>query len=398
MNNICVLPFNSISVDATGVLRPCCSSGGDAFFNTNVNDNVNSFQILNNPDVVNLRQQFIAGEKPDACRRCWHMESIGTDSFRNISNNKSYGLKDNKVIQIKPEVDFSGLQFLDITLGNKCNLACRMCHPNSSSLVAKQWEVLGKIEPNKFNLDFDRTTRNKFLEIIDRAENLDTIYMLGGEPLVNEFHDEILEYLIKTGRAKNITVQYNTNLNVDLDRYLEMWSHFKLIDLGISIDGSYETYEYIRWPGRWKKVWNNLLEVSRYNLPNIQPMIATTVQNLNIDNLYSLITDVRANTNLTFYFIPITGYNQLHFTPKHILEKALDDLRTLPDNMERKRDLVNMVESAISRTEHVDIGDYNLRQFFEMQQSYDRLRNQNLFKVKPHFVDYATNLGFSLWS
>lgn len=396
MNNICVLPFNSISVDATGLLRPCCSSGGDIAFEHNAED-LTPIQILNNPDIINLRKEFIEDKKPESCKRCWQMESIGTDSFRKIANNKSYGLTNNKVIQIKPEVDFSSIQFLDITLGNKCNLACRMCHPNSSSLVAKQWEILGKINSKNTNIEFSRSTKNKFIEIIDRSYNLDTIYMLGGEPLVNDFHDEILEYLIKTGRAKNITVQYNTNLNVDLERYLDMWSHFKLIDLGISIDGSHDTYEYIRWPGRWNKVWNNLLAVSQYNKPNIHPMVATTVQNLNIDNLYTLINEIISNTDLTFYFIPITGDNQLHYTPRHVLEKALSDIKTLPDTLYRKTDLVSMIESAMLKSDSVNIGDYNLRHFFEMQQSYDKLRNQNLFKVKPHFLDYAKKMGITSW-
>ena len=31
MNNLCVLPFNSISIDAVGQFRACCSSGTNGF-------------------------------------------------------------------------------------------------------------------------------------------------------------------------------------------------------------------------------------------------------------------------------------------------------------------------------------------------------------------------------
>lgn len=393
MNNLCVLPFNSISVDAKGILRPCCSSG--QHFYQNVKD-LSPTEILNNSDSISLRKEFIENKKSKFCNRCWEIEAIGSDSFRNVANNGSYGLSNNRIIQIKPEIDFLGIQFLDITLGNKCNLACRMCHPNSSSLVAKQWEALGKSMSDNSMIEFDRSTKNKFIEIIDKAINLDTIYMLGGEPLVSDFHNEILEHLVASGRSKDITIKYNTNLNVDISKYLEIWNQFKLIDLGISIDGSHETYEYIRWPGKWKKLWENLLTVSQYQNP-IRPTIATTVQNLNIDNLYTLITEVLSNTDLNFYFIPITGENQLHYAPEEILEKALSDIETLPDTLFRKDDLINMIKSALEKSKVIHLNEQQIQEFFKLQKSYDNLRNQNLFKTKPHFLELANRFNIPIW-
>ena len=45
-------------------------------------------------------------------------------------------------------------------------------------------------------MSFDES-KDKILEIIDKATNLNSIYMMGGEPLINEFHNEIVELLIK---------------------------------------------------------------------------------------------------------------------------------------------------------------------------------------------------------
>ena len=112
--------------------------------------------------------------------------------------------------------------------------------------------------------------------------------MLGGEPLINEFHDEIVELLIKKDRAKHISIHYSTNLQIDIEKFLELWAKFKFVDLNISIDGSHQYYEYVRWPGKWSKVFNNLKRACEFRKEaNFYPVVATTVQNLNAVNIYA---------------------------------------------------------------------------------------------------------------
>ena len=257
MNNLCVLPFNSISIDAVGELRACCSSGTNGF--KLYAKDLTSEEFINNTKIVELRQNFINGQKSSNCDRCWKMEAIGNSSFRHVANeNRSYGIKNNKTIEFKSHIGFENIQYLDITLGNKCNLACRMCSPFSSSLVAKQWNIINKSQSHQEIIEFDRSTKDKILDTINKAVNLTEIYMLGGEPLVSEFHEEIVELLIANGRSKNLNLHYNTNLQIDAERKLEVWEKFRSIDLSISIDGHGDTYEYIRWPGNWSKLYKNI--------------------------------------------------------------------------------------------------------------------------------------------
>jgi radical SAM protein with 4Fe4S-binding SPASM domain len=248
MRNFCVLPFNSVSIAATGELRPCCNAYNSGF-EIDVKD-ISVDEIINNKKIISLRESFKKDKTDSACDRCWNIEKIGNRSFRHVANeDKSYGL--NSVIPIRKDtqISFEDIQYLDITLGNKCNLACRMCNPYSSSLLAKQL-----IELKEYNgsdlIDFSRSTKDKILDLINKAVNLNSIYLLGGEPLINDFHDEIVDLLIKKDRAKNINIHYSTNLQVDIEKYLEMWGNFKFVDLNVSIDGSHQYYEYIRWPGK----------------------------------------------------------------------------------------------------------------------------------------------------
>jgi MoaA/NifB/PqqE/SkfB family radical SAM enzyme len=355
-------------------------------------------EIINNKKAQALRSSFLKNEKDPACSRCWNIEGIGNRSFRHVANeDASHGLKSIIPIKMDTTIEFEDIQYLDITLGNKCNLACRMCNATSSSLLAKQLKEFKMYSGDEF-IDFSRESKDKILELIDRAKNLNSIYMLGGEPLINEFHDEIVELLVKQNRAKDIKIHYSTNIQIDIEKYLPMWKEFKYIDLNISIDGSHETYEYIRWPGKWDKVFKNLKRACEFRKEaNFYPVIATTTQNLNANNLYDLISECSLlnRTYVPFFFIPVTGGNYLELTPKHILETEIKKLQTLPDPYGRVKELIQHYQVASRKSESITKAQVN--EFFETQKRFDLYRKQNLFATHPHFVEMAEKFNVETW-
>lgn len=400
MNNFCVLPFNSVSISATGELRQCCN-GGHKGFKTYIQD-LSVEQIINNDAVQRMRHNFLKDLQDENCDRCWEIEKIGNRSFRNTANeNKNYGIASKVPLNKNTIINFNDIQYIDITLGNKCNLACRMCNPYSSSLLAKNLQEIGGdiiYGTGEGLIDFNRETKNKILDLISNAKNLNTIYMLGGEPLINDFHDEIVELLISSNRAKDITIHYSTNLQIDIEKYLKLWTNFKFIDLNISIDGCDEVYEYIRWPGKWTKLYKNLNRACEFRKNgNFYPSIATTVQNLNAGNLFSLIEKCSNinETYLPFYFIPVTGGNYLHLTPSNILQEEIDKLKTLPDPYGRVNELIHHYKDSLIKS--VNISQVELKDFFNKQQKFDESRKQNLFKTLPHFTDLAKKANIQLW-
>lgn len=394
---MCILPFNSVSISASGELRVCCNSGKDLGYNLSTL-NIDT-ELLNNKKIIEIRSDFINGVENPICDRCWDMEKFSDHSFRTTAND-NFSIDTNTVVNFSETIDFENLQYLDITLGNKCNLACRMCSPYSSSLVAKQWTLLNRYHLPSELIEFDQQTKEKILEVIKRAKNLTHVYMLGGEPLVSDFHDEIVEYFISSGRSKHVHLHYNTNLQIDVARKLDQWSHFKQIDLSVSIDGVDETYEYIRWPGKWSKVENNLLLLKEYlkSHSNIRPNIATTVQNLNVDNLHLLIDRMKSisGNDFSFYFIPVTFFNELEITPTHVLAQALIDLSKFDDTgVHKLPDLKRLINSAIEKKSLIT--SEKVTEFFRWQESYDGLRGQNLFKTKPYFESLADEYGIKKW-
>lgn len=399
MNNFCVLPFNSISISATGELRPCCNAY-ESGFDLNVRD-LSLDNIINNKKIQSLRQSFLQDVKDPLCSRCWEIEKIGNRSFRHVANtDKSYGEQSVIPIKRQNQVSFEDIQYIDITLGNKCNLACRMCNNYSSSLLAKQMAELGISESvgDKGLIDFTRQAKDNILSLISKSKNLNSMYLLGGEPLINECHDEILELLIRENRSQNIKIHYSTNLQVDIERHLEIWSKFKLIDLSVSIDGSRETYEYIRWPGKWEKLISNLKKVNEFKTHhNLFPNIASTVQNLNAGNLYHMITEIQEiiDDKIHFFFIPVSGTNQLEINPTEILIDARNKLNNITNYYNKKNELVRQYDIAIEKSSNLE--HEQVRQFFYLQQKFDSVRKQNLFKVMPWYKDLAEMFKVECW-
>ena len=394
-SNYCVLPFNSVSISATGELRQCCNAGYYSS-NTFISDlDING--IINNNFIQDIRQSFIENTQHSKCSRCWKQEAMGSMSFREVANrNKYYGIGQS-ITNRKKVIEFEDIEYIDITLGNKCNLACRMCNWSSSSLLAQQLKELGK-HTGPIDLELDDESKNKVIELFRRSVNLKSIYMLGGEPLINPLNDEILDLLIETGQSKNIFIHYNTNLQVNkIEDYLEKWSHFKGVELQASIDGCEEVYNYIRWPGNWKKVLRNLTTaVQKGNDDTLKVSISTTIQNINALNIPKLINMCQTleEQAVPFFFIPVVGTMTLDVTPKRVLKEAIDLLEAMPKRMQIPIDdlLANYRDAYNSK-----IDKKKVQAFFDEQKMFDLKRNQNLFETIPYFIELADEFNIERW-
>ncbi len=394
-SNYCVLPFNSVSISASGELRQCCNAGYNSS-RTYISDlDING--IINNKFIQDIRKTFVKNKKHSTCGRCWKQEAMGSMSFREIANkDEHHGIRKG-ITNRKLGVEFEDIEYIDITLGNKCNLACRMCNWSSSNLLAQQLKEMG-IHKGPIDLGFDDESKNKVLQLFRRSVNLKSIYMLGGEPLINPLNDEILDLLIETGQSKNIFIHYNTNLQVNkIENYLEKWSHFKGVHIQASIDGSDEIYNYIRWPGNWKKVLKNLsTAVKKGNNDTLKVSISTTIQNINALNIPKLIDTCQTleECAVPFFFIPVVGTMTLDVTPKHILKEAIDLLEAMPKRVWLPLDdlLANYYSAYETKIEKKKV-----IAFFKEQKRFDIKRNQNLFETIPYFGDLADEFNIERW-
>jgi hypothetical protein len=153
----------------------------------------------------------------------------------------------------------------------------------ASSLIKKQmtWDQ------KEFNNSWHENPKF-WEEVYDQIPNIKQLYFAGGEPLLIKEHKSFLLEIITRGYANKITLRYNTNGTLISQEMIDIWSKFRKVKVGFSLDGMEERGHYIRYPLDWATVDANLRMLD--NAPdNIQTNIALAVQILNIKHVPSFI-------------------------------------------------------------------------------------------------------------
>jgi MoaA/NifB/PqqE/SkfB family radical SAM enzyme len=189
--------------------------------------------------------------------------------------------------------DAKSLMFLDLKLGNICNLKCRICGPwSSSQFAAEEIAVLPQKEKKKsyayqmIKAGNWPVENDQFWNQIDLClDDIRYIEFTGGEPFMIGEHFDMLQGIVDRGIAGQVEIHYNTNGTIFPDKAEEIWKHFKTVEIAFSIDDVGERFEYQRTNARWNDVENNIKKffaLKRY-LPNvIQLQVCTTVNVFNI--------------------------------------------------------------------------------------------------------------------
>jgi len=295
-DKICILPWISIETSPIGTARPCCLAKDEITYHDelgvehkyNLNEHTLE-EIYHSKYMQLLRRDFLYGHKPATCQRCWDEEAAGRTSKR---INSKIRLKE-YVGQIEfHNLDPDQLWFIDLKLGNICNLKCRICGSWSSSKWAK--------EEIDYIPGIDRKTHLAYTYLKDGAwprenpqfwDNLKTLLsnikyfeFTGGEPFLIEQHFELLRYAVETGDSAHIEIHYNTNGTV-FPEQAELWANFKHVEIAFSIDNVGSRFEYERYGADWDLVQANIAKFTAMRSDKISTQLCTT---MNIQNVYYL--------------------------------------------------------------------------------------------------------------
>jgi MoaA/NifB/PqqE/SkfB family radical SAM enzyme len=289
---ICMLPWISIETSPIGTARPCCLALDEITRDNGTKYSLreNSLEeIYHSPYMQELRREFLNGNKPKTCQRCWDEEAAGRTSKR---INSRIRLK-----EYYDSVDWNNLNpdqlwFIDLKLGNICNLKCRICGSWSSSKWAK--------EEIDYISGIDRKEHLAYTYLKDGAwpresevfwDNLKTLLpnikyfeFTGGEPFLIEQHFELLRYAVETGDSQHIEIHYNTNGTI-FPEQAELWSNFKHVEIAFSIDNVGARFEYERYGAKWEEVQENIVKFTEMRSNKISTQLCTT---MNIQNVYYL--------------------------------------------------------------------------------------------------------------
>ena len=396
-DKFCVLPWVSLETSPIGTVRPCCLAEDELTDDAGEKFNLATAQFTDIQDsnsMQTLRKQFIAGEQPQTCRKCWREERAGRTSKRMHTLDR---LK-HMINDTEWTTDAKPLMFLDLKLGNICNLKCRICGSWSSSTFAT--EELANLEPEQDkkssfhyqmlrNGAWPRENKTFWAEIDQVVDQIRYIEFTGGEPFMIAEHFDMLQGLVNRGIAGNIEIHYNTNGTQWPEQAESIWQHFKTVEIAFSIDDVGTRFEYQRSNAVWSEVELNIAQFRdlRNRHSNIQLQVCSTVNVFNVCYLEELSHWIEQQ-NFDFVY-----WNMMH-------EAYYFSISTLPESAKRvisQRLQLAQVNSA-DRVEFDRIVDFMNRgaslDGFNMRReiaNLDQRRQQNLCTVEPefaHIIDY----------
>jgi organic radical activating enzyme len=410
INKLCVQPWMHLASFNNGQVPLCCVAQPEQGINLNTQTPI---QIWNSQQFKTARLQFLAGEQPPQCSACWREEAAGVKSHRQIENTMWSRILGPEYLQelIASTGEDGTLDrnpiTLDLRIGNTCNLQCVMCRPHDSSRwLADSRKLAQSLTSPGARGDWEyKATSIKSTDCFDWFSRLETqnalgefmgdiqrIVFGGGEPLMLKEHLEFITRLVESGHAGNITLGYHTNGTQLTERFIELWSHFKAVELMISVDDWGQRNDYVRYPSSWSTLLANLDRLDN-TADNIKVNILATVHAMNIYNLPEFAQQVLdrgwskiGSRNHGLFFVGTTHWPQYMSTqvlPATIKDQVASHWAKFPAIMEHpqwRNRIHQQLEFMLSRDES--------SRFPDLVDYIDRLDDIRPIKFKDLYSEY----------
>lgn len=325
--NFCVVPWTTFELFTNGNIKTC-GIGKTKFGNINNNSITN---ILTSEKMQTLKQNMLDDIPNPNCVMCQHRRI--DDNHKNFTYLKDH--YNSRIIH--EDVDYSDIKnfdmrFIDLHWSNICNLRCVMCHPDQSSLIAKDENI---IIPEINNENIKQITKM----ILDKQWQMKEIYMSGGEPFYIPHNVTLLSQL----ENKEIPLRINTNMHwLKTNKLYKILQTYKNVQLTMSADGLEEQFEYIRSGSKWETFINNLQMIKK-----------DTNFGIRINTIFSVI-NAKALPNLLDYFYSTLDIKDI--TINLVIDPKELDAINYPENKKQ-----NIIDNLYQALDKIAIEHTNLR-------------------------------------
>jgi len=245
----------------------------------------NPGKLFQSPTMVQDRKLMLDNKSCVSCHHgCYKYEEKGQQSAR-LQKDKEDRISD----------PYAPVVNLQLSLTTDCNLACIYCSPEWSSTWQREIETKGEyrldghvIKNNSWSKLWSnmkqrqRGVGSKFFSLllneIKLAKGLKSISLLGGEPLLNNHFDEVIDH------AKGKKILVTTGLGVSDRRLQEILTKIKGSDVtfNISAETTGNFFEFIRYGIKWDD-FKRRVDMIDSNGHEIELM--STISNLSVIDL-----------------------------------------------------------------------------------------------------------------
>ena len=378
----CVLAQRGIGIENAGHVK-LCNLSTQIFKDSEGNpyriDQTNLQDIWDkNVTRKEINDSLQNGQRHDNCQLCWDAEDSGVKSIRQIMNEKYP-----EVLSQLPEQP----SIVNMKPGNVCNFGCRFCSAEDSNQL---YEVDFKLKSDK-QITYDQYLKtfdsykhsfqkdSDFWKVMNNwSGNIEHYALYGGEPFVNKPLFDMLDSNYKKGHSAKQELYVSTNTSVWSEKYIEILKSFKSVSIGMSIDGIGKHFEYIRYPGKWDKISDNISKFAKLSTSNdnINLQVAATCNPFNIfylDELCDYFKDLQVSVDI--HLIQIPKCYDVRILPQKIKDE-------ITKKYKYRHDLANVVTFLNSE---MPGSDKHLKEFVYLTAGTDKLRDQKFSDTFPEY-------------
>lgn len=394
----CAYPWSGIHIRPDGGFYSCCVAEPNKFIpgsNTKTLD-----QLYNSEELKQLRLDLLAGTpRPDVCKNCYKKDAAGFSSPRTRSI-KDFSRKIEDYVKTTDNTgrtNINNIYYWDIRHSNLCNLKCRTCNEGYSSSWAAENNSISNIKLKSIENNVD---------LLNESYNtVRNIYFAGGETLLMPEHFETLTKLIATGRAKEITISYSSNLtklDYNNNNLIDLWKEFGRVFISISLDEIEEKYNYVRHGVDWEVVKSNIIQLKQstkeYNNINYRFTPTISIFNaLSLTDIHRYLWDNDLMENINDIFIELVMYPEyfafVNLLPKDlkltVIDKINNHVQWLKEHNAQQDTIDRFLSVSDYTSNHLEIQNNNrtLVIFVDEISKIDRKRNESFVDTFPELAD-----------
>jgi len=369
----CHAPWTNVDISPQGNILPCCKYNPSAQ-DPNFNIQTHSLKEYSRSAFLHqIQQDFLNDAWPAGCVRCQLDEQNNIPSKRELDHDRWR--------EHYANYDLNSDQWLtaSVAFGNTCNLKCITCDSDNSSRWREEYRDI-------YGQDFQHVKfyRNDFVDdFVAQAPGILHLDIPGGEPFLSGIREQkkLLQHYIDSGQAQDISIHYTTNATVFPDgEWWQLWSHFREIDMQLSIDGVGARYEYIRYPASWSDTEST---VHRYiqqekSIPNLRLSVSHTVSAYNIFYLDEFFTWCY-NVGL-----PRPWLGRVH-NPAHMRPTVWPDQHGIATQLDKSQHEDVRTWASMIRT---SMDSDQFEEFCKRLHQHDQYRNLNFANTFPEMAPY----------
>ena len=371
--SFCIYPFIELMAQ-NGKTSLCCRSS------VHVEDVENIVDWQTNEKYQHIRNKMIKGEKIPHCTACYNIEKLGVTSSRQLDT--TMWAERLNLTSVEQLATIKTPAYYEVRASNVCNLQCRMCGPQWSNQLEKEFKEIGITSK-------DITYGYTGFDMV-KLDQLEKLYVAGGEPTVQVEFIEFLKDCITKGKT-DFELHINTNATKINDRFREIIKQFPKASFTVSIDGYEDLNYYIRYPSKWNDIVDNIQWLDDNNYKISFNTVASVLNIGRLDELFSFLDGTFPGNQLD------CTYSSGVMTPFAfpLNEQALEDLNaiTQKDYYKNNKLFTNNINGLIEYfTNRKDVDSKKIEKFFYLNDKLDQSRDMKLEDYRPEIAVWRKSL------